>query len=150
MTKNLILNEAAAFSPKSPYEIYQEWEGIPVYKDFIIPDLLKLELGDWARTGGKAGFVNMDGSGGTCDIMIEEIAAGGQLKPIRHMYEKAIFILEGQGATTTMSSSRVKPCSPMAVFRCVVPIDKNATLFYTKKSTKWREKIQSQGAKPLF
>ena len=53
MTKNLNLNEAAAFSPKSPYEIYQEWEGIPVYKDFIIPDLLKLELGDWARTAAR-------------------------------------------------------------------------------------------------
>ena len=79
MTKNLNLNEAAAFSSKSPYEIYQEWEGIPVYKDFIIPDLLELKLGEWARTGGTAAFVNMDGSGGTCDIVIEDIAPGGQL-----------------------------------------------------------------------
>src|SRR5581483_8997545 len=48
---------------------------------------------------GKAAFVNMDGAGGTCDTVIEEIAPGGQLKPQRHMYEKAIFILEGQGPT---------------------------------------------------
>src|SRR5882757_7148546 len=100
MMKNLNLNEASAYSRKSPYDIYQEWEGIPVYKDFIIPDLLKLELGDWTRTGGKAAFANMDGAGGTCDTVIEEIAPGAQLKPVRHMYEKAIFILEGQGATT--------------------------------------------------
>ena len=85
MMKNLNLNEASAYSRKSPYEIYQEWEGIPVYKDFIIPDLLKLELGDWTRTGGKAAFANMDGAGGTCDTVIEEIAPGGQLKPVRHM-----------------------------------------------------------------
>ena len=30
--KNLNLNEASAYSAKSPYEIYQEWEGIPVEK----------------------------------------------------------------------------------------------------------------------
>jgi hypothetical protein len=94
------LNEASAFSNKSPYDIYQEWEGIPAYKHFIVPDLLELELGDWERTGGKAAFVNMDGAGETCDTLVEEIAPGGQLKPVRHMYEKAVFILQGQGATT--------------------------------------------------
>ena len=85
MTKNLNLNETSAYSQKSPYEIYQEWEGIPVYKDFIIPDLLNLKLGDWTRTGGKAAFVNMDGAGGTCDTLIEEIAPGSQLKSQRHL-----------------------------------------------------------------
>lgn len=94
------LNEASAFSPKSPYEIWQEWESIPVYKGFIIQDLLELELGKWNRTGGKAAFVNLDGAGGTCDTIVQEIAPGAQLKPIRHMYEEVIFVLEGQGATT--------------------------------------------------
>ena len=92
------LNEASAFSKKSPYEIYQEWEGLPVYKDFIVPDLLKLELDYWERTGGRAAFVNMDGAAGTCDTIVEEIPPGGQLKPVHHMYEKAVFILQGQGA----------------------------------------------------
>ena len=138
MTKNLILNEAAAFSPKSPYEIYQEWEGIPVYKDFIIPDLLKLELGDWARTGGKAGFVNMDGSGGTCDIMIEEIAPGGQLKPIRHMYEKAIFILEGQGATTIWNEGGKKHTLEW----------QRGSLFSTPLNT-WHQHFNAQGNAPV-
>ena len=41
------LNEASAFSKKSPYEIYQEWEEIPVHKGFIVEDLLTLRLGDW-------------------------------------------------------------------------------------------------------
>jgi hypothetical protein len=74
------LNEASAFSKKSPYDIYQEWEGIPAYKDFIVPDLLELELGDWERTGGKAAFVNMDGAGGTCDTLVEEIAPAGRIQ----------------------------------------------------------------------
>ena len=72
--KNLNLNEASAYSAKSPYEIYQEWEGIPVHKGFIVPDLLALELGDWQRSGGKAAFVNQDGAGGMCDTVVEEIS----------------------------------------------------------------------------
>ena len=42
----------------------------------------------------------MDGAGSTCDTVVEEIAPGGQLKPVRHMYEKAICILEGQVVAT--------------------------------------------------
>ncbi|HYA28699.1 MAG TPA: hypothetical protein VEI95_07755, partial [Acidobacteriota bacterium] len=92
------LNDASGYARKSPYEIYQEWEEIPVHKGFIIEDLLTLKLGDWPRNGGKAAFVNQDGAGGMCDTVVEEIAPGGQLKPQRHMYEKAVFILQGQGA----------------------------------------------------
>jgi hypothetical protein len=36
------LNEVSAFSKKSPYEIYQDWEEIPVHKGFIVDDLLSL------------------------------------------------------------------------------------------------------------
>jgi quercetin dioxygenase-like cupin family protein len=136
MQKNL--NEISAFSRKSPYEIYQEWEEIPVYKDFIIPDLLELKLGAWARTGGKAAFVNMDGAGGTCDAVVEEIAPGGQLKPVRHMYEKAIFILEGQGATTIWNEG-----------------DKKHTLEWQKGSlfstplNAWHQHFNAQGSAPV-
>ena len=45
------LKEASAFEQKSPYEIYQEWEEIPVHKLFIVEDLLALKLGDWQRNG---------------------------------------------------------------------------------------------------
>ena len=98
--KNLDLNKTSAFSQKSPYDIWQEWEGIPVYKGFIADSLLKLKLAEWERTGGKGAFVNLDGAGGTCDAVIHEIPPGGELKPQRHMFEQMIFVLQGQGATT--------------------------------------------------
>ena len=138
MMKNLNLNEASAYSRKSPYDIYQEWEGIPVYKDFIIPDLLKLELGDWTRTGGKAAFANMDGAGGTCDTVIEEIAPGGQLKPVRHMYEKAIFIIEGQGATTIWNEGGKKHTLEW----------QKGSLFSTPLNT-WHQHFNAQGSAPV-
>ena len=98
--RNLNLNEASAFSKKSPYEIWQEWEGVPVYKGFIVESLKKLQLGDWERTGGKGAFINLDGAGGTCDVVLHEVPPKGQLKPQRHIFETMIFVLQGQGATT--------------------------------------------------
>ena len=138
--KNLNLNEASAYSRKSPYDIYQEWgRNSGTYKDFIIPDLLKLELGDWTRTGGKAAFANMDGASGTfCDTVIEEIAPGGQLKPVRHMYEKAIFILEGQGATTIWNEGGKKHTLEW----------QKGSLFSTPLNT-WHQHFNAQGSAPV-
>jgi hypothetical protein len=102
------LREISAYSSESPYEIWQRQEGIPIYKDFIIDNLLRLELQSWARTGGKAAFVNMDGAGGTCDAVIQEISPGSQLKPQRHMFEELVFILEGHGATTLWNDAGKK------------------------------------------
>jgi quercetin dioxygenase-like cupin family protein len=102
------LKDASAYSNKSPYEIWQEWERIPIYKDFIVENLLQLELGSWTRTGGKAAFVNMDGAGETCDAVVQEIPPGGQLKPQHHMFEEVILVLEGQGATTLWNEAGKK------------------------------------------
>lgn len=132
------LNEASAFSTKSPYKIYQEWEGIPVYKDFIVPDLLKLELGPWNWTGGKSAFVNMDGAGGTCDTIVEEIVPGGHLKPLRHMYEKAVFILQGQGATTIWNEGGKKHTLEW----------QRGSLFSTPLNT-WHQHFNAQGSEPV-
>ena len=136
--KNLNLNEASAYSAKSPYEIYQEWEGIPVEKGFIVPDLLKLDLGDWQRSGGKAAFVNQDGAGGMCDAIVEEIPAGGQLKPQRHMYEKAVFILQGQGATTIWNEGGKKHTLEW----------QRGSLFSTPLNT-WHQHFNAQGSEPV-
>ena len=136
--KNLNLNEASAYSAKSPYEIYQEWEGIPVEKGFIVPDLLALELGDWQRSGGKAAFVNQDGAGGMCDAIVEEIPAGGQLKPQRHMYEKAVFILQGQGATTIWNDGGKKHTLEW----------QRGSLFSTPLNT-WHQHFNAQGSEPV-
>jgi quercetin dioxygenase-like cupin family protein len=132
------LNEASAYSKKSPYEIYQEWEGVPVHKGFIVDDLLTLQLGDWERNGGKAAFVNQDGAGGTCDAVVEEIPRGGQLKPQRHMYEKAVFILQGQGATTIWNEGGKKHTLEW----------QKGSLFSTPLNT-WHQHFNAQGREPV-
>ena len=40
------------------YSEFQRGEGIPVVRGFAIEDLKTLELGDWARKGGRGASVN--------------------------------------------------------------------------------------------
>ena len=137
--KNLNLNEASAYSVKSPYEIYQEWEGIPVHKGFIVPDLLALELGDWQRSGGKAAFVNQDGAGGMCDTVVEEISRrAANLNHSVICTRKAVFILQGQGATTIWNEGGKKHTLEW----------QKGSLFSTPINT-WHQHFNAQGSEPV-
>jgi quercetin dioxygenase-like cupin family protein len=132
------LKQASAFSQKSPYEIWQEWEEIPAYKGFIIQNLLELQLEPWARTGGKAAFVNLDGAGGTCDIVVQEIRPGGELKPMRHLYEKGIFVLQGQGATTIWNEGGKKHT-----------LEWQAGSLFSPPLNTWHQHFNAQGSEPV-
>jgi quercetin dioxygenase-like cupin family protein len=132
------LKQASAFSQKSPYEIWQEWEEIPAYKGFIIQNLLELQLEPWARTGGKAAFVNLDGAGGTCDIVVQEIPPGGELKPMRHLYEKGIFVLQGQGATTIWNEGGKKHT-----------LEWQAGSLFSPPLNTWHQHFNAQGSEPV-
>ena len=132
------LKSVSAYSTKSPYEIWQEWEEIPIYKDFIVSNLLDLELGDWQRTGGKAAFVNMDGAGSTCDAVVHEISPGGQLKPQRHMFEEVVFILEGQGATTIWNDEGKKRT-----------LEWQAGSLFAPPLNVWYQHFNAQGKEPV-
>lgn len=94
------LCKASAFSDLTPYEIFQEWEGIPVHRGFIVQDLLHIEMDYWKRKGVRGAFIDLDGSGGVCNTYICEIPAQGMTTPQRHLFEEVILILEGQGATS--------------------------------------------------
>jgi quercetin dioxygenase-like cupin family protein/oxalate decarboxylase/phosphoglucose isomerase-like protein (cupin superfamily) len=82
------------------YNDFQKSEGIPVYGGFAIDDLRTVELGNWARKGGRGAYINLDGTGGTNDAYVCEIPAGGTLNPERHMFEEMVYVLDGSGATT--------------------------------------------------
>src|SRR6266487_1349032 len=77
------------------YARYQESEGVPVYRGFAVEDLRTLELATWARKGARGAFVNLDGTGGTNDAYVLEIAPRGQTNVHRHIYEEMVYILEG-------------------------------------------------------
>ena len=88
-----------AFSEKSFYEAWQASEKIPVYRGYFLEDLFTLKLEEWPRKGGKGAFINLEGAGRSADAYVLEIEPGRDTLPQRHLYEEAILILQGRGAT---------------------------------------------------
>jgi uncharacterized RmlC-like cupin family protein len=91
--------EAGAPKRVATYEQWQEAEGVPVYQSYYVDSMYTLELGPWARKGGKGAYLNLAYQYED-DAMIMEIPPGGQLNPEHHMFEALIFVLTGRGAAT--------------------------------------------------
>ncbi|HEY8694527.1 MAG TPA: ethanolamine ammonia lyase-activating protein [Chloroflexota bacterium] len=92
--------EALELLPQvKPYDEFLQQEGVPVYSGFAIEDVKTLEVGPWARKGGRGAYINLDGNGGTNDCYVVEIPGGGSLAPAHQMFEELIWVVEGSGAT---------------------------------------------------
>ena len=97
----------AAFD-KTTYFQWMKRQGIPIVEGYGLEDVRDVPLAPWARTGGKAAFVNLYGMEGVTGMYVGEIPAGGALEPEKHFYEEVICILEGQGATEVWQEGRRK------------------------------------------
>ncbi|MBI4287635.1 MAG: ethanolamine ammonia lyase-activating protein [Chloroflexi bacterium] len=84
----------------SPYEEWQESEGVPAIKGYYIEDLKTADVKPWARMGVNGCFINLEGAGLSNDAYICEIPPGKNTTPQRYMFEELIFVLSGRGATT--------------------------------------------------
>ncbi|HEX9878866.1 MAG TPA: cupin domain-containing protein [Candidatus Binatia bacterium] len=82
------------------YDDWQRAQKIPIKKAFYIPDLKEVEVAPWDLTGTRGAFINLEGTGGSNDGYVSEIPAGGQSKPLRHLYEEMVYIVDGHGATS--------------------------------------------------
>src|SRR5574341_1080957 len=96
----LSLAKDAAYSRKTPYELWQETQEIPVIKGLHVEDVKTLPLVPWKRKGALGAFINLMGSGRTCDAYVCEIPAKRQTEPQRHLFEELIYVIKGRGATT--------------------------------------------------
>ena len=84
---------------KSPFLEWCDSEGLRVATGYGVKDLRTLPLAHWERLGGPAAYCHLEGSQGYVGALAGEIPAGKSLRPIRHMYEEQVLILEGRGAT---------------------------------------------------
>jgi gentisate 1,2-dioxygenase len=92
--------EALELLPQvKPYDEFLQQEGVPVYTGFAIEDVKTVEVGPWARKGGRGAYINLDGNGGTNDCYVVEIPGGASLAPAHQMFEELIWVVEGSGAT---------------------------------------------------
>lgn len=94
-------DDGIAYAKRYPtmWETFLDEEGIPVYKGVGVRDSRELPRADWARVGGKATFVQLIGTNNDTGMFVVEVAAGGALKPQKHMYEERYVVVEGSGTT---------------------------------------------------
>jgi quercetin dioxygenase-like cupin family protein len=91
----------------TPYEVFQEKEGIPSLKGFFIDDLMDVEVKAWERMGALGSFLNL-GEQQETDAYICEIPPGSRTKPQRHLFETLVYIHKGRGATTVWFEENAK------------------------------------------
>jgi mannose-6-phosphate isomerase-like protein (cupin superfamily) len=91
----------------SPYDRFQEREGIPSIKGYFLEDLKDVEVKAWRRMGALGCYLNMGDQQDT-DAYICEIPPAGQTLPQRHLFETLIYIVTGRGATTVWHDEKNK------------------------------------------
>lgn len=82
------------------YEKFLKQEGLPVIRDYYVPDVMAVSLKPWQRKGGLGAYINLIGAEGKTDAYLCEIPPGKSLLPQRHLYEEMIYVLSGYGATS--------------------------------------------------
>src|SRR4051794_17298201 len=102
---NSSLVKEAAYADKTPYEIWQQQEGIPIIRGHAVEDLATVALAPWKRKGVLGAFINLIGAGRTCDIHVCEIAPKQQSEPQRYLFEQLIYVVQGKGATTVWNDA---------------------------------------------
>jgi quercetin dioxygenase-like cupin family protein len=81
---------------------FDDWvaaEGLDLIHGYKIDDVHSVPLRPWARTGGQAVWMQLEGTGGLNGGYICEIAPGQELNPKRQLFEELILILSGQGSS---------------------------------------------------
>ncbi|HLY66232.1 MAG TPA: ethanolamine ammonia lyase-activating protein [Chloroflexota bacterium] len=90
---------------------FDDWvarEGLDLLRGYKVDDVYSVELKPWARTGGRAVQIQLDGTGDLNAAYVCEIPPGKALEPIKHFYEEMVYILEGHGSTSVWHEGKKK------------------------------------------
>ncbi|HEX9444493.1 MAG TPA: cupin domain-containing protein [Candidatus Binatia bacterium] len=89
--------------PKTPYDLFMEAEGIPVYREIGVRRVQDLPRLPWKRTGGKGTYIQLLGTEGLWGCYVVEVPGAGALNPEKHLYEEIYLVVEGRGTTEVWS-----------------------------------------------
>lgn len=94
--------------PKSPYDLFMEQEGIPIYREIGVRRVQDLPLKPWKRMGGKGTYIQLLGTEGLWGSYVVEVPGAGALNAERHMYEELYLVVEGRGSTEVWAEGNGK------------------------------------------
>ncbi|MDA1173767.1 MAG: cupin domain-containing protein, partial [Chloroflexi bacterium] len=86
-------------TPKSPYDLFMESQGIPIHRDVGVQKIQDLPMGDWKRLGGRGTAIQLLGTEHMWGMYVVEVPGAGALNPERHLYEELYYVIEGRGST---------------------------------------------------
>jgi oxalate decarboxylase/phosphoglucose isomerase-like protein (cupin superfamily) len=92
---------------KTYYERWIEKEGIPVVDAFGVTDLRNIPSRRWQRLGCQGAYLQLRGLEGITGVYMGKIAPETSLEPERHLYEKVIYIVQGNGVAEIQQRDRV-------------------------------------------
>jgi Cupin domain len=92
---------------KSFYERWIASEGVPVLDGIVVPDVYRVPLRYWKRLGCDGAYLQLKGLQGITGAYLGKIAPGAATEPEKHLYEKIIYILEGEGVAEVQQRNRV-------------------------------------------
>jgi quercetin dioxygenase-like cupin family protein len=90
---------------------FDEWvarEGLDLMRGTRVENVYTVPLKPWARTGGPAVQIMLDGTGEQNAAYVQEIPPGKELAPQKHLYEELVYVLAGRGSTTVWYDERRK------------------------------------------
>src|SRR5450755_99694 len=85
--------------PKTPYDLFMESEGIPVFRDIGVSKVQNLPLAPWKRLGGRGTYIQLYGTEGKWGCYLVEVPGAGALNPEKHLYEELYYVVDGRGST---------------------------------------------------
>src|SRR5262245_59861628 len=96
-------NDRAGFGefgrPKTPYDLFMESEGIPIYRDIGVSKVQNLPLAPWKRLGGKGSYIQLHGTEVKWGSYVVEVPGAGALNAEKHLYEEIYRVVDGRGTT---------------------------------------------------
>ena len=94
--------------PKTPYDIFMEEQGIPIYREIGVRRVQDLPLKPWKRMGGNGTFIQLLGTEGLWGCYVVEVPGAGTLNAERHLYEELYLVVEGRGSTEVWTDGNGK------------------------------------------
>ncbi|MEX2599001.1 MAG: cupin domain-containing protein, partial [Dehalococcoidia bacterium] len=86
-------------TPKSPYDMFMESQGIPIHRSVGINKIQDLPLADWKRLGGRGTGIQLLGTEHLWGMYVVEVPGAGALNAERHLYDEIYYVVEGRGST---------------------------------------------------
>jgi oxalate decarboxylase/phosphoglucose isomerase-like protein (cupin superfamily) len=84
-----------------------EHEGIPIIEGFGVRDPRALALAPWKRLGCDGAYLQLRGLEGLTGLYVARLSPGQSSEPEKHLYEKIIYILDGEGVAEIQQQGRV-------------------------------------------